>query len=156
MRKKLIDEVSIAEMMRMRSDGMSNRDIAAALEVSVATVYCHIGKQGRRMETTMATENSLNKAGYAMRDMTKQQEPARLPRMELAISSEKVQHKTDAGEVLKCTIAYAEGVCVLSARGETMHIPYMMMPEFTQFCFAVACRMEAKSREQGINHDQPL
>lgn len=47
-------EVTKSEMLRMREQGLSNRDIAKCLEIHVATVYNHIGPQGRRMENLAA------------------------------------------------------------------------------------------------------
>lgn len=47
--KRRID-ISADEMLRMREDGMSNHDIAAALDISIVTVRRYIGKQGCRME----------------------------------------------------------------------------------------------------------
>ena len=38
--------VSKSEMLQMRAEGLSNKDIANLLEVHVATVYNHIGPQG--------------------------------------------------------------------------------------------------------------
>lgn len=43
-------EVSASEMMEMRREGLSNKDIAELLEISVPTVHKYIGKQGGRME----------------------------------------------------------------------------------------------------------
>ena len=45
MKGKLIDDVSIAEMQKMREAGMTNQDIANALDVSYQSVYRYIGKQ---------------------------------------------------------------------------------------------------------------
>ena len=42
--------VSASEMLRMRADGLSNKDIANLLEISPVTVLRHIGPQGGRME----------------------------------------------------------------------------------------------------------
>lgn len=42
--------VSKSEMLRMREEGLSNRDIARCLEIHPATVYNYIGPQGGRME----------------------------------------------------------------------------------------------------------
>ena len=44
MKKKL--EVTPAEMLELRAQGMSNHDIAKSLDVDTATVYRYIGKQG--------------------------------------------------------------------------------------------------------------
>lgn len=46
--------VSKSEMLRMRAEGLSNKDIAKLLEIHPATVYNHIGPQGGRMENLAA------------------------------------------------------------------------------------------------------
>jgi predicted transcriptional regulator len=38
--------VTASEMLTMREEGMSNHDIAKALDISVPTVLRYIGKQG--------------------------------------------------------------------------------------------------------------
>lgn len=38
--------ISKSEMLQMREQGMSNRDIANVLEISKATVFRYIGPQG--------------------------------------------------------------------------------------------------------------
>ena len=48
--------VSKSEMLQMRAEGLSNKDIANVLEIHVATVYNHIGPQGGRMENLAAFE----------------------------------------------------------------------------------------------------
>ncbi len=52
MAKKI--EVSRSEMLHMREQGLSNKDIANVLEISVATVFRYIGPQGGRMENLAA------------------------------------------------------------------------------------------------------
>lgn len=54
--KKITSEISINEMLEMRAQGMSNKDIARALEISYPTVLRHIGKQDGRMESVAALE----------------------------------------------------------------------------------------------------
>jgi predicted transcriptional regulator len=44
MAKKI--EVSRSEMLQMREQGLSNKDIANVLEISAATVFRYIGPQG--------------------------------------------------------------------------------------------------------------
>jgi predicted transcriptional regulator len=46
--------VSKSEMLRMREQGLSNRDIANCLGIHFATVYNYIGPQGGRMESLAA------------------------------------------------------------------------------------------------------
>ena len=50
MRPKLTDSIDVADLLQMRADGMSNRDIAEALDVTLRTVYRYIGPQGRYMK----------------------------------------------------------------------------------------------------------
>lgn len=47
-------DVSRSEMLQMREQGLSNKDIANLLEISVATVHRYIGPQGCRMESMAA------------------------------------------------------------------------------------------------------
>lgn len=46
--------ISKSEMLRMREEGLSNRDIAKILEIHYATVYNYIGPQGGRKENLAA------------------------------------------------------------------------------------------------------
>ena len=39
-------DISKSEMLRMREEGLSNRDIAKCLDIHYATVYNWIGPQG--------------------------------------------------------------------------------------------------------------
>ena len=45
MRRKLMDEVSISEMLELRAEGATNQEISDRLECSLPTVYKHIRKQ---------------------------------------------------------------------------------------------------------------
>ena len=53
--RRLTDQVSVDEMLKMREAGMTNQDIANSLNASVITVRRYIGTQpgnrSRRMET---------------------------------------------------------------------------------------------------------
>ena len=53
--------VSRNEMLQLREQGLSNRDIANSLEISIPTVLRYIGKQGRRMENLAAFNDPKNK-----------------------------------------------------------------------------------------------
>lgn len=46
--------VSASEMLQMREQGLSNKDIAALLEISPVTVLRYIGPQGGRMASLAA------------------------------------------------------------------------------------------------------
>ena len=53
MKRKL--ELSVAEMRQLRNDGYSNKDIARILDISTATVYNYIGKQGCHIPSATAS-----------------------------------------------------------------------------------------------------
>lgn len=44
-RRRLTDSVSVDELLKMRESGMTNSDIARALDVSIQTVLHYIGNQ---------------------------------------------------------------------------------------------------------------
>ena len=44
-RKTLLQEISLQELYHVRSDGLTNREIADSIGVSYATIYRYIGKQ---------------------------------------------------------------------------------------------------------------
>ena len=56
MKRRIMSEISINEMLELRKQGMSNRDIAESLGIHYSTVLAHIGKQGCRMERIAALE----------------------------------------------------------------------------------------------------
>lgn len=49
-----INDISKGEMLRMRAEGLSNRDIAKLLDIHYATVYNYICPQGGRMDNLAA------------------------------------------------------------------------------------------------------
>ena len=52
MRRKI--DVTVGEILTLREQGLSNRDIARSLDISVQTVRRYIGKQDGRMENLAA------------------------------------------------------------------------------------------------------
>lgn len=48
-------ELSVSEMMQLRNDGYSNKDIARILDISLPTVYKYIGKQGCHIPSATAS-----------------------------------------------------------------------------------------------------
>lgn len=67
--------VSKSEMLRMRAEGLSNRDIAKLLEIHIATVYNHIGPQGKRMDNLAAFDEPKPKEVE-----TPKEEPKSIPK----------------------------------------------------------------------------
>ena len=55
MSKSLLKDVSISELLGMRDSGMTNRDIANTLDVSIATIYKYIGAQPPQMRKKRET-----------------------------------------------------------------------------------------------------
>lgn len=53
--------VTASEMMAMREQGLSNKDIANLLEINPLTVRRYIGPQGKRMESMAAFKESKPK-----------------------------------------------------------------------------------------------
>lgn len=63
-RRKLTDEVSVEEMLKMREAGMTNQDIADSLDTTVCTVRRYIGLQpGSRRRPDAAP--GIDRAGKA-------------------------------------------------------------------------------------------
>lgn len=68
-------DVSKSEMLRMRAEGLSNKDIAKCLEIHPATVYNYIGPQGGRMDNLAAFAEPKPKAVE-----TPKEEPKAVPK----------------------------------------------------------------------------
>lgn len=67
MRKKC--DVTASEMLEMRNQGLSNKDIANCLDISHATVLKYIGKQGRHMDNLAAFADPHRKKKEVKEDM---------------------------------------------------------------------------------------
>lgn len=63
-------ELSVSELMQMRNDGYSNKDIARILDISLPTVYRYIGKQGCHMPCATASFNGKPKEEAPAPDIT--------------------------------------------------------------------------------------
>lgn len=61
MRRKLLDDVSISELMHLREEGYSNREIADCLDVSEMTIYNYIGKNPKEIVSRVRRETWLKK-----------------------------------------------------------------------------------------------
>ena len=64
-RRRLSKDVSTSEMLRLREEGMSNRQIAAQLDVHYNTVLKYIGKEPRNPRTSVV-KNERGAVGKAM------------------------------------------------------------------------------------------
>ena len=61
-RRRLSKDVSTSEMLRLREEGMSNRQIAAQLDVSYNTILKYIGKEPRPKTESGAVGKAMIKA----------------------------------------------------------------------------------------------
>lgn len=68
-------ELSVSELMQLRNDGYSNKDIARILDISVATVYNYIGKQGCHIPSATAS--------FISKPKTKEEAPPAKPEVTL-------------------------------------------------------------------------
>lgn len=55
--KKLLDDVSLQELQEMRERGMSNREIAQALDVAYSTIHSILGKQPAGMRRAYGSKH---------------------------------------------------------------------------------------------------
>lgn len=124
--------VTASEMLKMREEGMSNRDIANSLDISYGTVVKYIGKQGGRMESLEAFKDKPKKAE------AEAETKAVIPPYEPKPVTERykfgmfdVELDTEDRDV---TIVTEEDVLV---------IPYDFVPDLVQFlAWAMRTRME--------------
>lgn len=110
----LMREVSMSELLHMREDGMSNHEIAKALDVSYQTVLRMIGKQ----------PSSLRKPavrGFAMPVNASPVPEKEEPEACLAVLGRSVSLKGDAGEYsLDC----GADVLVIKLDGGILYVPF--------------------------------
>jgi transposase len=130
--------VTASEMRTMREQGMSNRDIANALDISYSTVVNYIGKQGCKMDSLQAFRDTPPKK------TTVKEEPVMIPKYQPKPIIERFKIggfdvELD-GEDRDVTIASDEDVIVIS---------YEAVPDLVQFlAWAMRERMEAAVDEQ--------
>jgi predicted transcriptional regulator len=136
MRRKI--DVTAAEMLQLREQGMSNHDIAASLDISVATVRRYIGKQDGHMEGLSAFKNTPS-------------------RKELETEAMPVIQKYNPKPVLErycigCNLieldGYARSVRITGDEGEIL-MTYGEIPDLIQFlAWAMRERMQAGESEE--------
>lgn len=132
--------VSKSEMLRMREEGLSNRDIAKCLDIHVATVYSHIGPQGGRMD---------NLAAFDDPKPTK----VEMPKAEAKSVPRAVDQLVTVRETLmsadsnfEAELDYGLDECSMCLFGETskLYIPFDKLPELVTFIIGLASRAEEK------------
>lgn len=130
--------ITPAEMLTMREEGLSNRDIANILDISYATVVRYIGKQGCRMDSLAA-----------FKDAPKVKEVKEEKHVEETVPKYKpivLEETFNAGIVDVTLDRDDEMMWLRHIEGSTMKIPYSRVPELVQFLvWAMRERMEAQA-----------
>lgn len=129
--------VSKSEMLRMREEGLSNRDIAKLLEVHPATVYNWIGKQGGRMDNLAAFDDPKPKVVETPKE---EQKPSPKAVDSLMAIAETVR---SANGVYQAQIEYE--LEVVEVLGST--ISFDGLAELATFIIGLASRVEQKGKE---------
>ena len=124
--------VTASEMLTMREEGMSNHDIAKALDISVPTVGRYIGKQGCGMPGLAAFRDTRSVKEEVV--AVKQTAPSYDPKP--------VTEKFSVGHYKVELDSITRSVTVDGDFGE-MLVPYEDVPELVQFLvWAMRNRME--------------
>lgn len=121
--------VTVSEMMALREQGLSNTDIANVLEISKATVFRYIGKQGGRMESMAA-----------FKEKPKAPPPVETPEIKRAVDEVIVQTEyicNRSGSV-KATVDYIEHTVALDVRAMT----FDELAEFATFVIGMTERIK--------------
>ena len=114
MAKKI--EVSRSEMLHMREQGLSNKDIANLLEIGPATVYRYIGAQRGRMENLAAFNEPKSEKVETPKEEQKPA-PKAVDSLEMVYEIVKsadgsfraeVDYESKCVSILDCTIAFEQ------------------------------------------------
>lgn len=138
MRRKI--DVTAAEMLQLREQGYSNIDIAASLDISVATVRRYIGRQDGRMESFAAFKNTpprqkMEKETEAMPVIPK-------------YNPKPVHEEYHVGNHMVSLDSITRSVTVDGDYGE-ITIPFESIPDLVQFlAWAMRERMQAGESEE--------
>ena len=129
-----IDDISKGEMLRMRAEGLSNRDIAKCLDIHYATVYNYIGPQGGRMDNLAAFDEPKPK-----KVETPKEDPKPSPKAvdSLGVVAETVR---SANGVYQAQIEYE--LEVVEVLGST--ISFGGLAELATFIIGLASRVKQK------------
>lgn len=124
--------VTASEMRAMREEGMSNRDIANVLDISLPTVLKYIGRQDGRMESFDAFKDKPKKKE------TETNEEVRIPEYEPKAFREWYEVCGFNFE-----INHNAQKLVIEFGTEVICIPYEKIPDLVQFLvWAMRTRME--------------
>lgn len=126
--------VTVGEMMQLREQGLSNKDIANCLEISVASVHRYIGPQGKRMESLSAFKVSKPKT-EAMEVETPEIKRAV---DEIVVRKEIISSKSGNVEAI---VNYTDCTVIL---GDETILRFDELPEFATFVVGMVERIRAR------------
>lgn len=108
----LIKEVSAGELLHMRDEGMSNRDIANALDVSYQSVLRAIGKQPPRVRKPVAYSMAETASPLSERDKGKPDAHLSVRSRLITLAGEVAEYSLDcSGEILTITVGNGN-ICI--------------------------------------------
>lgn len=133
--------VSASEMMALRNEGYSNKDIANLLEISRHTVRRYIGNQtSRRMDNMAAFEKPA----------TKPAGPVEIPEIKRAVDEIVVQQETvgSANGNFTADVDYIGHTVLLTLDG----LRFDELPEFATFIIGITERIKAldSAKEENV------
>lgn len=139
--------VTASEMLQLREQGLSNHDIAKALDISYATVRKYIGKQGGRMEGLAAFKDAPVKKAVPEEPTVPEipvYEP--VPIKELYSLGDKEVCISHAERVVKIWGKQSGGPCNYGR--EEVSFSFDAIPDLVQFlAWAMRTRMTPKGEE---------
>lgn len=109
-------DISKSEMLQMRAQGLSNRDIANCLDISYGTVFNYIGPQNGRMENLAAFNDPKPKEVETPTE-EKKQAPRAVDSLEMVYEVVKsadgtyraeLDYESNSVSILDSTIAFEE------------------------------------------------
>ena len=101
MRRKTIQDITVAEMKKMRESGMTNQEIAASLEISYKSVLRHIGPQPSEYRGTSArwaTTKPEHASGAPAAEKPDK------PRFAVRVTKETIEHSEDGIDPITATV----------------------------------------------------
>ena len=141
MRRKTIQDITVAEMKKMRESGMTNQEIAASLEISYQSVLRHIGQQPSEYRGTSArwaTTKPEHASGAPAAEKPDK------PRFAVRVTKETIEHIEDGIDPITATVDKVTRDVSIETYGGVLVIPFDAMPVLAQFCVTLAgrCRDE--------------
>lgn len=142
--------VTPAEMLEMRAEGMSNRDIANVLDISYSTVLKYIGAQDCRMDSFEAFKPKKKKKKEEEKEVETVVQAA-VPKYSPIPVAETYRLP---GMVIE--LCNEDGAMCMEVNGDSLFIPYENVPELVQFLlWAMRERMEAAADGQTEQVQEP-